>query len=106
MLVILAWHEFHPDDIPEAIKLSRKLCEETLKESGCRHYSFAVDNSHPGRFQIAEWWDTEDQLQNHIKTKHVSDYIDGMNKLRFVGNDATQFNISSFGPVQNSRSSN
>jgi quinol monooxygenase YgiN len=99
MLVIVATLDFHPDDMPTALELTRTICVETLREKGCHHYSFAVDNLNPGRFQIAEWWESEDDLQAHLRMAHVDVFRSAIGSLRFLGTDAKQFEVVSVGPV-------
>lgn len=100
MLVIVATLDFHPDDMPKALELTRTICEETLREKGCRHYSFAVDNLKPGRFQIAEWWESEADLQAHLRMPHVDVFRAALGSLRFLGTEANQFEVASVGPVK------
>ncbi len=100
MLVIVATIDFHPDDMPKALELTKDICTRTLSEKGCRHYSFAVDNLTPGRFQIAEWWDSEEDLQAHLKTAHVAEFVAAIGKLRLLGAANKQFEVSSVGEVK------
>ena len=99
MLVIIATLDFHPDDMEQALGLARTICAETLREAGCHHYSFAVDATDPGRFQIAEWWESEDHLQSHLRTAHVDTFRKALGDLRFLGSQANQFAVSGVGPV-------
>lgn len=52
-----------------------KLIEPTKKDKGYIQYDLHQDNDNPAVFVFYENWESEELLDKHLATKHLSDYI-------------------------------
>lgn len=53
----------------------RRLCKETVKESGCSLFSLHQCAEDKRRFLLWERFDNEDAYKQHFSEKHTQDYI-------------------------------
>ena len=51
---------------------------ETRKEEGCIDYAFSIEIYEPNIVRITELWDNLESLKNHLKTEHVTKFIEAM----------------------------
>ena len=49
-----------------------KLVEPTQKEKGCVKYDLHQDRRNPALFFFLEEWTGEDDLDNHLRSQHVT----------------------------------
>lgn len=52
-----------------------KLIEPTKKDEGFIQYDLHQDNEDPAVFVFYENWESEELLDKHLATKHLSDYV-------------------------------
>ena len=55
----------------EAFNIIRK---QVLEEEGCLQYELFVSPNKPIRFCLVEKWMSQEALDKHLKTKHLSDF--------------------------------
>ncbi|THB69486.1 MAG: antibiotic biosynthesis monooxygenase [Gammaproteobacteria bacterium] len=75
MLTVIATIESKADCIESAKSEMLKMIEPTLKEDGCIDYTLHQDNDNPAVFIFYETWHSEDDLQEHIKTPHMQEFL-------------------------------
>lgn len=68
-IVISGEIDLAPEDRERALTGARKLIEAALRERGCVHYAWTADLSQPGRVNVFEEWETQDDLAAHLVGK-------------------------------------
>ena len=53
-----------------------KLISPTLKEKGCIEYKFYQDTQNLNYFKSYEKWQTEEDVKNHLQSKHIKEYFE------------------------------
>jgi quinol monooxygenase YgiN len=72
MIFVHGWIKIPEDELEAAIHAASAMVLETVKEPGCLHYSFAKDITKAGLIHISERWDSEESLNAHFETPHMS----------------------------------
>jgi quinol monooxygenase YgiN len=93
-IVILGQLDIHPDDADAVAALMLVMMNETAKEPGCHHYTFARDLSSPNRFQLSELWEDDASLAAHFRAEHMATYRAGMSKLRVESKTVTRYDAT------------
>jgi len=57
------------------VEASREVMEKSRSESGCLYYCFSADLNESTRFHLTEEWDSEQQLQAHLRTSHFATFV-------------------------------
>lgn len=83
MIAVIGTFRLPPERVAEALPLMRRIIEATLKESGCRDYSYAEDVAEPGLFRVTEIWDSREALDAHFNTAHMREWTERREKLGF-----------------------
>ena len=52
-----------------------KLIKPTLEEKGCIEYKFYQDTQNLNYFKSYEKWETEEDVKNHLQSKHIKQYF-------------------------------
>ncbi|MBK1828245.1 putative quinol monooxygenase [Haloferula rosea] len=52
-----------------------KLIDITRAEKGCINYDLHQDNEDPAHFLFFENWETRELWEEHMKAKHLADYL-------------------------------
>ena len=98
-LVILGSMEVDSEDLETVVAAVRELATATQSERGCRHYAFAQDVLSPQIIRVSEWWEDEESLLEHFQQKHIADFMEFMKTVKIIANEATKYQVSSFGDV-------
>jgi quinol monooxygenase YgiN len=75
MILVTGTIDIDPDQRDAFVELLKPLMATTRAEAGCDHYSFAGDVEDPGRFYIAERWETEEAMQAHSASEHLATFM-------------------------------
>ena len=81
-ILVTAQMDIDPAHVERIILESRPLIEASLAESGCQHYSWALDPLVPGRVHVLELWDDELSLAHHFS---LPNYTEMRTQLRSAG---------------------
>lgn len=87
MLIIEGWLHFAPGEIEKFAEAARIMVDETHKEDGCLHYSFARDMANPDILRIAERWTDQDALDAHNTSPHMAAFGAGLAQVERIGAD-------------------
>lgn len=71
MLYVIAKSVSKKDKVEETKEAMLALIEPTRIEKGCVQYDLHQDQEHPENFFFIEQWDTKEDLDNHLKNKHL-----------------------------------
>jgi quinol monooxygenase YgiN len=82
MIVIQGHIDVHPDDSSAFEALVVPMQQASNAEAGCVSYFFSRDLETPGRFRLAECWESEDALAAHFAAPHMATLQSGMGALR------------------------
>ena len=83
MIAVIGTFHLPPERVAEALPPMRRVIEATLKEPGCRAYSYAEDVAEPGLFRVLEMWDSREALDAHFNTAHMREWTEWREKLGF-----------------------
>jgi len=86
----------HADAFIEAISA---IVETTRKEKGCSIYAIARDVIQSNVVWISEEWETEEDLDVHLATPHVTDFLAKTASLTILSMDARKYQVSSVSPI-------
>ncbi len=70
----------------EAVKdAANEMVSETLKETGCADYCFAVDIGDPCRIRLFEVWIDQAALDTHMQTPHMAKFMGAIMDAKRAG---------------------
>lgn len=99
MLAIIAKVELSATDADRYIEAARSLVAPTLKERGCLLYGMARDICEPNVVWISEQWESQADLDAHLRASHIRDFIATVSTLDVLSMDARQYELNSVGAV-------
>jgi quinol monooxygenase YgiN len=94
VIAIIGQLDIHPDDAPAAAQIMTAMMNESMREPGCHHYTYASDLSTPSRFQLSELWENDESLAAHFQTSHMATYRAGIGKLRVLARTVQRFDVT------------
>ncbi|MBY0565394.1 MAG: antibiotic biosynthesis monooxygenase [Hyphomonadaceae bacterium] len=75
MILIQGHIRVAPETIAKLKAAAAPLITATREEPGCLAYSFAEDIADPGLVHIAERWASEEALDAHNRTAHLTTFM-------------------------------
>ena len=93
-IVVIGQLDVHADDADAVAELMRVMMNETAKEKGCHHYTFARDLTVANRFQLSELWEDDASLAAHFQAAHMATYRAGLSKLRILTRRVRRFDVT------------
>ncbi len=99
MIAIIARVEIAAKDADQYVKLAQALVEPTRQEKGCEVYGMARDICDPNVVWITEQWDTQEDLDNHLRMPHIKDFLEKAGSLEVLSMDDRQYQYTSWAPV-------
>lgn len=91
MIFVQGWIRVSEQDLDAIIPAASIMMKETVKETGCLHYSFARDINDVGRIHISERWDSEDSLNAHFQTAHMSSFNASISEIAIEAMDVRMY---------------
>lgn len=85
MIVIQGHLDVHPDDAAAYEALLVTMQQASNAEAGCVSYFFSRDLETPGRYRIAECWESEEALAAHFAAPHMAAFRQGGKSVRMQG---------------------
>lgn len=70
-----------PDKIDEAKQVMTGLVAPTRQEAGCITYDLLQSTTNPAHFSFVEEWQSEADLEAHLKTPHVTAALEKIPEL-------------------------
>jgi quinol monooxygenase YgiN len=61
-----------PETVPAVREVLVGFIEPTRKEAGCLSYELLQDNADPRQFTFVEEWASDEILDTHLRTPHLS----------------------------------
>lgn len=100
MLAIIASYSFSTlDDAIGFCRLVAPLIDVCRSEKGCQLYGFSRDIRNEKTIWVSEQWDSQEDLDEHLKAAHIKKLLLDMAELSVESNDVRQFEVTSVGPV-------
>ncbi len=99
MLVIAGTITIDPTKLEEAKQAAAIMMAETHKEPGNVQYVFSGSFSSEGVIQIFEEWESQEALDFHFGTPHMTDFQQKMGSFGIKDISVQKFQVSSKGPV-------
>jgi len=94
VIAIIGQIDVHAEDAAAAAQLMTVMMNESMREQGCHHYTYASDLSAANRFQLSELWDSEESLAAHARSTHMATYRAGIGKLRILARRVQRFDVT------------
>lgn len=69
----------------------------TRAEAGCMLYAIARDIENPNTFWFSEEWDSEEALQCHLQSPHITKFLAIVATLQLLSLDVRKYQVSSVG---------
>lgn len=83
MIAVIGTFRLPLDRQEEAAPAMRVVVEATLREAGCRAYSYARDVVDPEVFRVTEMWDNRASLAAHFAAPHMVLWVEQRQALGF-----------------------
>ena len=99
MIFVSGRIELDPAHVDAFIAAISVLVEPTRKEKGCSIYAIARDVIDTNVLWISEEWETEEDLDVHLATPHVADFLAKVAALTIISMDARKYQVSSVSPI-------
>jgi len=97
MLSILAKIVLEPTSVAPYLKAAESILKPTRLEAGCTHYAFARCIETPTVLWITEEWDSEQALQDHLKSPHITFFLDQIKTMGVLSVEVRKYQVSSVG---------
>jgi quinol monooxygenase YgiN len=97
MLAILAKIVLDPHSVAAYLKAAEPILPATRLESGCTHYAFARCVEHDNVIWITEEWDSEQALQDHLKSPHITTFLQQISNLGVKSVEVRKYTVSAVG---------
>ena len=94
MIVIQGHLDVHPDDSAAFEALVVPMQQASSAEAGCVSYVFSRDLETPGRYRLAECWDSQEALDAHFQTPHMATLQAGLGSLRMQGGSVWKHTVT------------
>ena len=75
MIIVHGSIPIKPDQREQALKLARKMIEETRKERGCLSYDFFIGLRDPNTLVLFQEWESMELLMAHYQTPHMKEFL-------------------------------
>lgn len=92
-VVIAGWMDY-PARRDEVLTSMRTMTELTRREPGCLGYVFSADVENPDRIQVFERWATQEALDAHLATQHVSEFRASIAHITRSGRELHVFRVA------------
>ena len=69
----------------------------TRKEAGCNYYAFGRDIEDANVILISEEWISEEALVDHLKSPHITDFLQKTQAMKMLGFEVKKYQVSSVG---------
>ena len=99
MIFISARIVMDPAHTETFIQAAQAIVEPTCQEKGCNLYSFARDITDKDTIWVSEEWETEADLDAHLKTDHIAMFMGQLAHMNLLSMDAKKYQIASVGPM-------
>lgn len=99
MIVIAGTFNVDPEDRDAFLAAARDVMAGTLQEEGCHEYSFTPDVLDPGVVRLFEKWESEANLEPHMKADHIRAFGRALKPLKITGRSLTVYEVASEKPM-------
>ena len=96
MLIIAGTIRIEKPATEEVLEACRNMMEATHQEDGCIDYVFSVDPIDPTVLHVFERWETQEALNNHFLTSHMTPFREAMANWGVNDMDILKFAVGSF----------
>ena len=100
LIAISARLEIEAGRIDEYLAAVSDIIERTRAEAGCRVYAFARDIQIPNVLWISEEWDSDDALNEHLKSPHIQAFLKRVADIALPSVDVRKYTVSAVGTVE------
>lgn len=83
--------DLDPAKHDEAVAVFSKAMAATRQDEGCVRYVFSADLDTPGRFHIAEEWESQEASDAHMTKPHLAEFFRAMGGLGVTGSSVTKW---------------
>jgi len=99
-IIITATTHLRADMREQAIAAAHALQSETLHEPGCIEYRFWTALEDPDAILALEIWESEQALQSHLRTPHVTRFNETLAGVLDAPLSVTRHEVSASGPLR------
>jgi quinol monooxygenase YgiN len=75
MVKVVATCYLKEEKVQEYLELAKEIRVETVKEKGCKEYILYRDKEDQNVFSFIEEWETQEDLDAHMKSEHFERII-------------------------------
>jgi len=97
MLAILAKIVLEPSSVTPYLKAAESILPTTRREAGCSHYAFARCVENPDVIWITAEWESEQALQDHLKSPHITAFLDDIKSMGVRSVEVRKYSVSAVG---------
>lgn len=97
MIAISARAVIAPESAAAFAEAALPIIPATRVEAGCMLYGISRDLENPNVFWISEEWDSEQALQDHLQSPHVTQFLAIVATLQMLSLDVRKYQVSSVG---------
>jgi len=90
MFKVIAKCELKPGILEKAAPLYRELIDATRREKGCAEYGFFIDLADESKCCFIEVWESEEDLNAHVKSEHFTRIFPQLGKLGATMGEVTK----------------
>ena len=87
------------ESAPKYAEAAKAVVESTRQEEGCQWYGIAADVTDPCVVWVNEQWASQAALDAHLKTPHVSAFLQACAGLDILDMEVRRYEVSSVGDL-------
>ncbi|MCR9135928.1 MAG: antibiotic biosynthesis monooxygenase [Alphaproteobacteria bacterium] len=99
MIVVTGTIELAPEDSETLIEPVIEVMRLTSAEKGCIVYRFYRDLENAALFRVYEEWESQADLDAHLKSAHIAEFGKALQSVRVVGRSLKVLEIESARPL-------
>jgi quinol monooxygenase YgiN len=99
MILVAGTLSVDPADHAAFVAAAANVSARTLAEDGCLQYAFWADPARPGAFLVFESWESEAQLDAHLRTPHLKAFQRSLAEIGLRGSSLRRYLVEAVRPL-------
>ena len=87
------------ESAPGYAEAAKPVVAATRQEPGCQWYGIAADVTDPCVIWVSEQWASQADLDAHLKTAHVADFLKACAALEILDMEVRRYEVASLGDL-------
>jgi len=95
MIVVVGRVRTDADKRDALVRIGQAVAAASRKEAGCNNYRLYEDTERENEFVFIEEWDSNEALQRHFATSHITEFMQAIPETLVAPPDVKFHNVAS-----------